>query len=552
MSNVRIFALGGLDENGKNLYCLEIDDRIFVINCGAKLPEEEQYGVESIVPDFSYLVENKERVKAVIITHIHDDMMDAVPFLLKEINVPVYAPMLCCFLLKDMIEAAGIKNYQLLQLPRQGETVIDGVNVKSFGLCHSSFDAIGVAVETDLGYIVVAEQYVIDLDNQDSHFSCDIGTIAEIGSKGVFAALVEASGANTEGFTSPRHRITNSIRPVFEDATGRIIVSCYKQNFYRIREIISLASEFRKVVYFYDDKLAKFIRLVSDLNYYSLPKGVVLSRDKFTNDIDDIVIIVSESGKKLFNKMNRIATDEDDLIELKESDTIIIASPVTSGLENEASAMENELYKDNVNIYKLDSKKILSVHPSMEDIKLMLSLLKPKYFIPVMGDYRQFINSANLAMSCGFTPDRIIILDNGQVATFRDGKLVNCSEFVKFGETHISSIDKKDVKSSVLKDREILSTDGVIIVGLAVSYKTKEIIGGPDIQSRGVIYVKDSEYVIRNIGKMVTDIIEEMVNAGIYENMAARAQVREKIAHYVLRETGKRPMILPAIIEINI
>ncbi|MBR0138596.1 MAG: ribonuclease J [Erysipelotrichaceae bacterium] len=552
MSKTRIFALGGLDENGKNLYCIEIGEKILVVNCGIKIPDDNQYGVEVIIPDFKYLIENKDRISGVIITHYHDDMMDAVPYLLKQINVPVYAPILCCFRLKAMFEKAGIKDYNLTQINRNGITEIDGIKVRTFGLHHSTPAATGIAIDTPDGAIVIAEQFLIDLDAQELHFKCDIGDIADIGKNGVFVAMIESSTAATEGFTSPRHRITNAIKPVLTDAQGRIIISCYKQAFFRIREIISLAAELKKSVFIYDDELNEFIKLLEDLNLYHLPKGMLVTKNKFSNEIDDIVILVTENGKNVFNKMNRIATNEDEIIELREDDTIIIASPVSSGSINEASVMEDELYKDNVNIVKLDSKTVLAAHPAKEDVKMMLAMLNPKYFIPVMGDYRQFIDGANLAMESGFTPDRIIILDNGQVATFENGILKNCSDFVETGEINIASADKKDITAQILKDRELLSTDGIIIVGIAISYQTKEVIGGPDIQSRGVIYVKDSEYVLKNVGKMVTDIISDMVEAGTYDNMAARAEIREKISYYVFRETGKRPMILPAIIEINV
>ena len=287
------------------------------------------------------------------------------------------------------------------------------------------------------------------------------------------------------------------------------------------------------------------------LNYYSIPKGLEISPENFNNDIDKVVIFITETGHHLFDLMNRIATGEEEKISLRSSDTVIIASPVVPGTEKKASAMENELYRENVDVYKLDSRQVLSVHPSSEDMKMLLVLLKPKYFIPVMGDYRNFVQAANLAMKVGFTPDRIIIMDNGQVASFRNRSLVSCSEFINVGETMVGGETNSNITSFVLKDRETLSTDGVIIIGVAIDFQTKELVAGPDIQSRGVIYVKDSEYIIKNISKMTVEMIAEKVAEGNYENMAVRSELRENVSRYVLRETGKRPMILPAIVEIN-
>jgi ribonuclease J len=238
-------------------------------------------------------------------------------------------------------------------------------------------------------------------------------------------------------------------------------------------------------------------------------------------------------------------------VELRSSDTVIIASPVAPGTEHDATVMINELYKENVNVEELSASSVMAVHPSSDDLKLMLYLLKPKYFLPILGEYRHFMTAANMALESGYTPDKIILLDNGQIAKFKDGNLVSCSTHYDVGETMIDGKDDLDITGFVLKDRETLSTDGVIVVGISLNFNTKEIIGGPDIQSRGVIYIKDSEYIIKGIGKIIQDVIKEKVADKTYDNNSARSEARERIARYVLKETGKRPMILPAIIELN-
>ncbi len=552
MSRLRIVALGGLDENGNNLYSIEIDNRIIIVNTGIKYPEDTQFGVQYITPDLEYLKVNRNKIAAVLITHAHDDMMNGLPIFLKEIKVPVYGPRMCRVILKNLMSSSDYNKVDFREVDRNGEYVIDGIKVTTFGLTHSTPDALGLAIETENGEIVIAEQFVIDFNSHDKAFDCDVSRIAEIGKKNVLALLMEASYADKPDFTSPKHRISNLIRTTFEDAQGRIVVTVYDQNYIRIKEIIAMAREFRRSVFFYDDELRSNIEAMSELGYYTMPRGIEIPKSKFNNDIKNIVIIVSGSGHKLFELMNRIATDEDDILDLTEEDTVIIASPIVPGLEKKASALEDELYKDGAHVIKLDSKTVLSAHPSTEDIKMMLSLLKPKYFIPTMGEYRNFISAANLALEIGYTPDRIIILDNGQIAYFNDGILLSCSDFIDVGENMVGDENNKQITSFVLRDRETLSTDGVIIIGIAINYNTKEVIAGPDIQSRGVIYVKDSEYVIKNIGKMAVEMIEQHVAEGTYDNMAIRAELRENASRYVLRETGKRPMILPAIIEINL
>ncbi|MBR0474340.1 MAG: ribonuclease J [Erysipelotrichaceae bacterium] len=552
MSKIRIVALGGLDESGKNLYCIEIGDKIIVVNAGLKFPDENQFGIEYIVPDYSYLVENKDRILGVVITHAHDDMMNGLPQLLRQIDLDVYGPEMCYRVLKHNMTAEEYSKVKFHVMPRYGETDIHGIMITSFGLTHATADAIGISIDTPDGQIVICEQFVIDFDMNDKGFDCDISAIAEIGKKGVLALLMESSYADKDTFTAPKHRISNLIRSSFEDAKGRIIITVYSQNYFRVKEIIALAKEFKRSVFFYNEHLRQRITDLENMGYYTMPRGLEISRENFSNDIENVVVIVNGSGQNIFTLMNRIATGEDTIIELNENDTVIIASPVVNGLEKKASKMEDELYRDNVNIVKLDSKEVLSMHPGAEDMKMILNLVKPKYFVPVMGEYLNFVQAGNLALQLGLTPDRVIILDNGQVASINDGTLVSCSDFVDVGDTMVGDDNDKSITSFVLRDRETLSTDGVIIIGLAINYKTKEIIAGPDIQSRGVIYVKDSEYVIKNVGKMAVDLIEERVAEGNYENMAVRSELREMVSRYVLRETGKRPMILPALIEINL
>ena len=395
-------------------------------------------------------------------------------------------------------------------LPRYGKTMIDGIELTSFGLTHSTPDAIGISLKTDQGHIVIAEQFVVDFDMRDNAYECDIAAIADIGKEGVLCCLIESSYADKEGFTSPRHKISNIIRPIIEDASGRVFFTLYEQNFFRMREIIAVAAEYKKKIFFFDEQMRALINLFAANDYYKMPEKMMITEKQFSNEIDDCIIVVSGDGANVFNVMNKIAINEERTIELRTTDTVVIASPMVPGTEKEANLMENELYKDNVNIFKLDPKQVLALHPASEDIKMILSLLKPKYVLPVMGDYRNFVAAANLALSIGFTPDKIIILDNGQIATFADERLISTSNYVeKIGEIMIGTQDNRDITSQVLRDRTTLSTDGVIIVGVAINYNTKEIIGGPDVQSRGVIYVKDSEYLIKNIGKIVVDVIRK-------------------------------------------
>ncbi len=294
------------------------------------------------------------------------------------------------------------------------------------------------------------------------------------------------------------------------------------------------------------------LNIVDELGYYRIPKDVILSKKEFNNDLTDIVCIVSGSGNEVFKLMHNVAIGEDRNIELHEADIVIIASPVVPGTEKDATAMENDLYKAGVSIVKLNAKQILSMHASIEDLKMMLYLTRPRYYLPIKGEYSDLVNNADIAVEMGYTPDRIIILDNGQFASFENGRLVSTGDQIELQETAIDSSDMRDVSGMVLKDREKLSTDGAIICGVVLDFNTKKVIGGPDIQSRGVIYLKDADHILAEIGNILTSTIERNVENGTYENMQVRMEARELISRYVLKSTGKTPMILPAIVEINL
>ena len=552
MSQVKVFALGGLDESGKNLYVVEVDDSIIVIDAGLKYPDADQLGVEIIIPDFSYLVENQDRVKGIIITHAHDDVMAALPYLLKQINVPVYTTPLTAELISNMAHKEGLRNLKIHRIKRTGEFKIGNIKIRSFGVTHSITDAFGVAIDTPQGYVVYMGEFIIDYDIREEALMCNISDLAEIGKKGVLCLLTESCYADRSGHTSPSHRISEFISTPMEDAPGRIIITAYHQNFYRFTEIVEIANRLNKKIYIYDDGLKEIIRLNERLGYYRIPMGIELGSSAFRNDMDDIIVLITGNGHKVFRTMNRIAMKEDSKVELRENDTIIIASPIVPGTEIEAGIMENELYKEDVNIITLNSKSVLSMHASREDLKMMMYLFKPKYYIPIKGEYRQLVSNANIATKMGLTPDKIVVLDNGQIALFENGTLKSCNQELHLEEVLIDGDDNLDVTGYVLRDRETLSTDGVIVVGIVCNFQTKEIIGGPDVQSRGVFYLKDADYIVKNIAEIMMNAINENVKNGTYDNMSTRMEARDRIQKYVLKETGKRPMILPAIIEINV
>lgn len=551
MSKIRIFALGGLDEDGKNMYIVENGNDIFAIECGMKYPGADQLGIEMIIPDFEYLKENADRVKGVFITHGHDDVIGALANLLKEVKVPVYMAPLTAKLFDRRAKKEGLKDYEIHRVRRNGQFKIGQTEIRTFGTTQSIADGFGVAIRTEDGYVVYTSEFIVDYDTKTDAFKFDMTDIMEIGRRGVLALLSESVGATREGHSAPQHRITKILEPYFEDAKGRIIVTTYSQNLYRVIELVELANRFNRKVMIYDDELRNLMQDMANLGYYRIPAGLDIAPQNFDNNLDNTLILVAGNGKTIFKKMHNIATHEDNVIQLRPSDTVIIASPAVPGTEREESSMEDDLYKETPNVFAVDAKRAFSMHASIEDLKMMLFLLNPQYYIPVKGEYRQLISNANIALDMGYPANNIIVLDNGQIATIEDGTVARKFDSIDVDDVFVNGNENLDAGGMVLKDREVLSTDGAIIVGVVVNHVTKQIIGGPDVQSRGVIYLKDADYIIKEIGKIMENVINTAAEAGTYDNMNCRVEARDKISRYVMKETGKKPMILPAIVEIN-
>ena len=552
MSKVRIFALGGLDEDGKNMYVVENGNDIFVMECGLKYPEGEQFGVQMIIPDFKYLQENEKRIRGVFITHGHDDVMAALPNLLQVMpHVPVYMAPLTAMMFERRAKKLGLKDLNIHRIRRNSRFKIGSTEIRTFGTTQSIADGFGIAIGTDDGFVVYTGEFIVDYDTKNEAFSFDVTNITDLSSAGVLALMSESVGSTRNGHSAPNHRITEQIEQYFDETKGRMFITLFNQNIYRVMEVIELANKYNRKVMIYDDELKDLMNDMAKLGYYRIPAGLEVPLSQFTNDMDNVIVIIAGNGSNIFQKVHKIATKEDDVIEFRPSDTVIIASPAVPGTEREEASMEDDLYREAGRVIAVDAKRAFTMHASIEDLKMMVYLLRPKYYIPVKGEYRQLIANANIALDMGYKADRIIVMDNGQIATIIDGQLQRNFDRIDAEDVLVDGNENLDATGMVLKDREVLSTDGAIIVGVVINHKTKEIIGGPDVQSRGVIYLKDADYIVQEIGNIMEKTITDAVKEQRYDNLNCRAEARDKISRYVMRETGKRPMILPAIVEIN-
>lgn len=548
---IRIFCLGGLDEDGKNMMVVEVDQDIYIIEAGIKFPEEkESLGIEFIVQDFTYLIENQDRIAGIFITHGHDDVMGALPYLMNNVKANIYTSPLASKAIHKVFKKERITGSKIYTIKRHDQRKIGTHKVVFFPVTHAYPGTFGLAISSSQGYIVYSGEFIEDYDDLHDSYRGDFTTCSKLGNEGVLVLLQESKGAERSGHTAPNHRITEKFSQVLEQTDhNRVFVSVYTQSVYRIQEIIECCIQYDRPMIFYSKELRELVTNLEDFNV-SIPKKLMLDPSYIKEAPDNVVVIISGQGKSLFKTMSNIANNEVEDIVFTQNDVIVIASPVIPGVEKVFKSMENDIYKEEGRILVLD-RNVLSMHPSKEDLKMMLFLMKPKYYIPVKGEYRHLYMNSEIALEMGYKPSQIILLDNGQVATFENQKLRSCSMELELHDVMIDGKENWDMAGVVLKDREILSTDGVMILAIGLDAKTKKIINGPDIQTRGLIYVKDAEYITTDVGKILEDTIQEAVANKTYDNLTTRNEIRDKISKYLYKQTAKRPMVLPVILEIN-
>ena len=561
-SVVKLTPIGGQAENGKSMYCLEIDDQWFIIDAGYRFPEVDKLGVDVIIPNFDYLKENKDKIKAIFITHGHDDVMGALPYLLQEVNVPIYTTDLTADLIDQLLQrymrhSHVSYKYKIKRVNMNATIKVAGVTVEFFPITHSIPGSVGLAFLTPNGYVVYSSEFIIDFGAPE-RFRCNIQKMMEIGKKGVLALLCESSYSKNDGYTSPKHKLTDKIESIFEDATGRIIISSYAQNAFRTQEIAQLAKKYNRKICFYRrdkyDNTNTIMRIarhtkrpILDIHPSYIADSKAISDKK---NMDKLVVLLSGSPRRIYHDILDIIDGGDEKLKLQESDTFIVASPVLPGTEKIANRAINELYKTDTQIHVLKNKELQSMHASEEDIKVLIQILNPKYFIPIKGEYQHFVAVSDVAKKMSIKDDYIIIVDNGEIITFNDGKLQDYRDSITIEDVMIDGLGIGDVGVKVIDDRNQLQNDGVVIIGMTIDGKTKEIVANTDVQTRGFIYLKDSENIVRAIIEMAEKELEAYKKDDNGDIRDVRQTIKDKANRYIIKETGKRPVILPVIIEL--
>lgn len=549
---LQIIPLGGLGEIGKNITAFCYANTIVVIDCGLSFPEDELLGIDVVIPDITYLLENQKMVRGIILTHGHEDHIGAIPYVLKELNVPIYATRLTLGLLEEKIKEnySGIEKPRLQCIKPREHLQIGPFDFEFFRTSHSIADAIGVAIHTPVGTIVHTGDFKIDLTPVDEQ-PTDIYTLARLGEEGVLLLMSDSTNIEKPGFTASEKTVGNTLDRIFSEAPGRIIIASFASNVSRLQQIISIAQRYKRKIVIAGRSMINVARVASDLGYLNIPKEMVVELTELSNlPSGEVVIITTGSQGEPMSALARIAMSDHKRIEIQPGDTVIISANPIPGNEKLVAKTVDNLFRLGANvIHESISGVHASGHASREELKLMLNLVKPKFFLPIHGEYRMLVKHARLAQEMGVDPKNIFILDNGQILEF-SGSIPRIGGRVQAGRVFVDGLGIGDVGSVVLRDRKQLSQDGILIVVLSLSRETGEILAGPDIISRGFVYVKESEELMEEIKNKVSYLLQQYQENEIDNWLEIKTGVKDMLGKYLYEKTKRKPMILPIIMEI--
>ncbi|HFU4011412.1 TPA: ribonuclease J [Streptococcus suis] len=553
MSDIKIMALGGVRENGKNLYIAEVKNSIFILDAGAKYPENEQLGVDVIVPNFDYLVENKDRVAGVFLSHGHADAIGALPYLLENVKVPVFGSHLTIELAKLVVKTNNatkkFKDFHIIN----ADTEIDfGDSVVSFfKTTHSIPESLGIVIKTDEGNIVYTGDFKFD-QAADPFYQTDFGRLAEIGREGVLALLSDSANADSNVQVASGHEVGEEILNTIADWDGRVIVAAVASNIIRIQQIFDAAEVTGRRVVLTGHDVENIVRTAIQLKKLRLVSEKLLVKPKDMGKYEDHELIILETGRmgEPLNGLRKMSIGRHRYVEIKDGDLVYIVTTPSISKEAVVARVENMIYQAGGIVKSITKNLRVSGHGNARDLQLMLNILKPKYLFPVQGEYRQLDAHAKAALEIGMYPENIIIVKRGDVMAFEEGDFVH-SGSVPAGDVMIDGNAIGDVGNIVLRDRKILSEDGIFIVALTVNRREKKIISKAKVNTRGFVYVKKSKDILRESADLVNTTVENYFTKDNFDWAELKAAVRDDLAKYLFDQTKRRPAILPVIMEVR-
>ena len=549
---LKIFSLGGLNEIGKNIYVYECANDIFVIDCGLAFPDDEMPGIDSVIPDFTYLEKNKQRVRGVVLTHGHEDHIGSLAYLLKKVNVPVYGTRLTLGLVEGKLKEHGILVSSTLITVKPGDTVKLGCMAAEFiRVNHSIPDACAIAVHTPAGIVVHTGDFKIDYTPIEGGI-IDLARFGELGRRGVLALLSESTNAERPGYTMSESTVGNSFKNIFNQAEGRrIIVASFSSNIHRIQQIVDNAVLQGRKVAVSGRSMLNVMQKAIELNYIRIPDGILIDIERVRNyPPEKIVIVTTGSQGEPLSALARMASNDHRQVTITPEDLIIISATPIPGNEKLVGNVVNDLMKLGADVvYEKMYDVHVSGHACQEELKMMISLTKPKYFVPIHGEFKHMKKHAMLAMKMGIPEENIFIADIGQVLETNNATM-KISGTVPSGRVLVDGLGVGDVGSVVLRDRKLLAEDGLIIVAATVRKSDGKLVSGPDIVSRGFVYVRESEEMIEDAKKIAGKVIEEQCSKSYREWGSLKPALKEALSGFIYQRTKRSPMILPIIMEI--
>lgn len=550
MSKIKIFALGGLNENGKNLYVVNVDEEIFVFDAGLKYDNDINLGIDYIIPNFDYLIKNRKKIKGIFLTHGHEANMGAVPDILEKIpEVAVYGTKLTLEMVKKDIDRRLLNKYNFNEIKPHVKIDFGRNSIFPISVTHSIPDALCYVLYTPDGAIVYTGDFTFD-STMMGDYKTDIGKLAYVGKQGVLCLLCESFYADKPGHTSPQNRVGDFIREVLSNSKERIIATIFPAHFYRIQEIFDEVSQTHRKIVIMGKPLQELINNAVKAGYLNI------SKDKIGTLADleskNAVVLISDEKEKPFANLERIIKGFDKYINIKETDTIFITEPSYPGIEKRLAVIMDDIAMLGADAISLSSKKHLLHHASREDLMLMINLMNPKYYFPVKGEYRNQYANAEIADELGIPHENIILKLNGDVFEMKNGENTNSLEKVPVDEILIDGKKNSDVGNLVLKDREMLGENGIVIISCTLDKETKKILGGPEILTRGFIYVKESQDLLTETGSLSREVIESNIelNTRRVDYSKIKTDVRDVLGKFFYKETGAKPMIITVIQEV--
>ena len=548
---LKIIPLGGLQEIGKNITVFEYGDDIVIVDCGLAFPEDDMLGIDLVIPDFTYLEKNQDKIRGLVITHGHEDHIGAIPYLLQKINVPIYATKLTAGLISHKLEEHKLLKSTKLKIVNQGQTITLGkIRVEFIRSCHSIPDAVALAIHTPAGTVVHTGDFKIDYTPIDDE-RMDFGRLAELGNKGVLALMSDSTNSERKGYTMSESTVGEVFDKLFFNCTKRIVVATFASNVHRVQQIVNSAVANNRKIAVCGRSMINMISTAMELGYINVPENVFIDIDMIKNYTDEqLVIITTGSQGETMSALTRMAAGEHKKVTITSNDLVIISANPIPGNEKYAAKVIDDLMKIGAEVVYSSLEAIhVSGHACQEEQKLMLSLVRPKYFIPVHGEYRQLIAHSETAKKVGIKPENIFLTTNGRILELNEDEAA-LTGTVPFGKVMVDGLGVGDVGNIVLRDRQHLSQDGLIIVVMSMDSATGEIVAGPDVISRGFVYVRESENLMEDVKKMLREEVRKLEEHGVRDWSTIKSRLKDSLRDYIFAKTKRNPMILPIIMEV--